>query len=127
MNKHFFQSKRNIVYMAAYTVLIVLCFSVGFAIGHHKGQGLLTAPTAVTAQTTAEPQPAQTPVPEEYRVITEDGELRVYCDNGRQSRLISSEKISDSTFPKEDAEALRSGVVFATQEEAAAFIENFVS
>lgn len=128
MYKNFFKSKRNTILTVAYTFLIALCFSVGFAIGHHNGQGLLTTPVAVSTEATEEPEPeAETEPPVSYRVVTEDGELRMYCDNGKQSRLITSDEISEGAFPKEDIAALQEGQMFQTQEEAMAFLENFVS
>lgn len=128
MFKNFFQSKRNTVFATAYTFLIALCFCTGFAIGHHNGKGLLTTPVAVTTEATAEPEPTEEAQPPAvYRVVTEDGELRMYCDNGKQSRLIMNDQISENAFPKEDIAVLKEGRVFPTQEEAMAFIEDFIS
>ena len=130
MVKNFFKSKRNTVIAVAYTFLIALCFCVGFAIGHHNGRGLLTTPVAVTTATTEEPdatEPVEEMTADLYRVIADDGELRMYCDDGTRSRLVMSDKISEGAFPKEDIAVLREGRVFMTQEEAMAFMENFLS
>ena len=121
MIKQFFRSKRNTAIAVAYTFLIALCFCVGFAIGHHNGRGLLTTETPETAEPDAEVNS------DLYRVIAEDGELRLYCDDGTKSRLIMSDKISEGAFPKEDIAVLREGRMFMTQEEAMAFMENFLS
>ena len=130
MIKQFFRSKRNTAIAVAYTFLIALCFCVGFAIGHHNGRGLLTTPVAVTTSTTETPETAEPDAEvnaDLYRVIAEDGELRLYCDDGTKSRLIMSDKISEGAFPKEDIAVLREGRMFMTQEEAMAFMENFLS
>ena len=119
---------RNIIISVSYVFLTAFFFAGGYAIGYKNGGGMLSTPTAVT--TTAEentPAPSPTVQPSGYRVILEDGELRLYKDENGSSRLISHEEISEGTFPGYDIEILKGGRTFSTIEEALELMENFLS
>lgn len=119
---------RNILLITSYVLLTGLFFTVGYTAGYHNGGGMLsTSATVETEKKEPTPQPSPSLTPEQYRVVLEDNELRLYKDDGGVSRVISHEQISENSFPTHDVETLRQGCVFTTLEEAISLMENFLS
>ncbi|MGN0182992.1 MAG: hypothetical protein ACI4DP_11395 [Candidatus Ornithomonoglobus sp.] len=127
--KQLFTNPRNILAIAAYVCLTAAIFAVGIGIGYQNGKGLMTTQASVTA--TGIPAeallPMTTEAPPRYRVILEDGELRLYLDENGTSRLISNDEISEASFPASDIAELKEGFHFDTLSDALALMENFLS
>jgi hypothetical protein len=96
---------------------------LGCAIGYNNGRIEPVSVTTAAEEETAAP----TVAPQIYRVILEDGELRLYSDKDGISRLISSEEISEQSFPSSDTAALKEGRSFKELNEALELMENFLS
>ena len=127
-NKPISSTARNIIISASYVFLTALFFAGGYSIGYHNGGGMISTPVAVTTQAEdSTPEPSPTIEPSFYRVILEDGELRLYKDENGSSRLISHEEISEGAFPGYDIEILKGGRSFPTIEDALELMENFLS
>ncbi len=119
---------RNIILIAAYLFLTAAFFFAGYGIGFRNGGGMLkdTVPAASAAVPAVQTsQPLQ--VSPLYRVILEDGELRLYLDENGTSRLISNEEISESSFPSHDIASLKEGMKFSELDDALSLMENFLS
>ena len=114
---------RNIILIFSYLFLMSIFFYIGFTSGMHKTATDNTDNAAVVSI----PSHIPTAEPERYRVILEDGELRLYHDEGGISRLISSEEISEASYPTRDIAVLKDGVIFETSEAALTLMENFLS
>ena len=115
---------RYIIVSASYLLLSAVFFSAGYFLGRS------TVPQPVIREAASIPiaQPStEEPRPAKYRVVLEDGELRLYCDENGTSRLMSSEKISPDSFPSRDVAILREGIVFDSSEAALTLMENFLS
>ncbi|MBR0366234.1 MAG: hypothetical protein IJH94_05485 [Clostridia bacterium] len=98
-------------------------FYIGFTSGVHKN----TTDNTGSATVMSIPSHIPTAEPQRYRVRLEDGELRLYHDEGGISRLISSEEISEGSYPTRDIAVLKDGVIFETTEAALTLMENFLS
>ena len=123
-------TRRNITIIASYLLLTALFFSLGLFIGFHNNNSPITEQVSANANNTPQNTLSPTVVtesPSVYRVILEDGELRLYSDCGGTSRLISGEAISEDAYPVSDIAALKKGVVFSSLDGAASLIENFIS
>lgn len=122
-------SRRNITVIASYLFLTAIFFIFGLLIGFHNGDDPIIKET--TAQTAAEFSATQNPLPtvspSNYRVILEDGELRLYIDENGVSKLISREEISEASYPISDIAELKGGIIFETADAAIALMENFIS
>ncbi|MDD6763564.1 MAG: hypothetical protein PUD92_08080 [Clostridiales bacterium] len=127
--KQLLTNPRNILAIAAYVCLTAAIFAVGIGIGYHNGKGLMTMQASVTATGIPDgtPAPAASETPPRYRVILEDGELRLYLDENGASRLISNNEISEASFPASDVAELKEGIHFDTLSDALALMENFLS
>lgn len=126
--KQLLTSSRNILAAAAYVCLTAAFFAAGIGIGYRGGKGLMTTQASVTATGI----PAETRVPtaaraQRYRVVLEDGELRLYLDGNGTSRLISNDEISEASFPASDVAELKEGFRFEELSDALALMENFLS
>lgn len=128
--KNYFENPKHILIVAAYTLCTAVVFAAGCLIGAHTGGGMQVqsepvtvkqVPAAETAATQAVPQKTA------YRVIIEDGELRLYMDKDGSGRLISNEPISEASFPSRDIAELKEGKAFDTLDDALAMMENFLS
>lgn len=123
-------TSRHILTAASYVFLTALFFGAGYLIGFENGDGMLSTPVSVSSsadETDTTPSPAPTEMSASYRVVLEDGELRMYLDENGGSRLVSNEQVSEALFPKSDIETLKKGLFFNTLEEALSMMENFLS
>lgn len=122
-------STKHILMYSAYLCVAAALFCGGFAIGHHTGTGLYTAGSGavIPAAATETAAPAETALPHSYRLILEDGELRLYQDSGGISHLISGEEISVGSYPVSDIASLKDGMIFTDLNQALALMENFLS
>ncbi len=122
---------RHILTAASYVFLTALFFGAGYLIGFENGDGMLSTPVSVSSAAEDSATPAPSPVHTEavtaYRVILEDGELRLYLDENGTSKLISNETVSEALFPKNDIESLKAGLLFSSLEDALSMMENFLS
>ncbi len=116
---------RYIILSASYLFLTALFFAAGYSIGYRSGGALSEQVSAMVAASPAASEAADEM--RRYRVILEDGELRLYSDENGISRLISAENISESPFPARDIAILKEGVSFEDQNDAFALMENFLS
>ena len=122
-------NRRNITIIVSYVFLTALFFSLGYFFGFKN----INEPIVSDVSTNVTSLPYQTPTPTQpqsilsYRVILEDVEIRLYIDENGKSRLISSEKISEESYPVSDIASLKSGIEFETADEAVSLIENFIS
>ena len=115
---------RYIIVSASYLLLAAVFFSAGYFLG----RSTVAQPVIREAASISIPQPAtEEPRQTKYRVILEDGELRLYCDENGMSRMMSAEKISSDSFPSRDIAILREGIVFDSSEAALTLMENFLS
>ena len=114
---------RNIILILSYLFLMSVFFYIGFASGLSRN----VADDEGTAAAMSVPSYIPTSEPQQYRVILEDNELRLYHDEGGISRLISSEEISEESYPTRDIAVLKDGVTFDTTEAALTLMENFIS
>lgn len=121
-------NRRNITVIASYLFLTAIFFIFGLLIGFHNGDDpiLKEASNTVTAPDTTL-LPVTTAPPSNYRVILEDGELRLYIDENGISRLISREEISEDSYPVADIASLKKGLIFETADGAISLMENFIS
>lgn len=122
-------NRRNITVIASYVFLTAIFFIFGLLIGFHNGNDPIIKEASNTVSTvpdnTSLPFPTHTP--SNYRVILEDGELRLYIDENGISRLISREEISEDLYPVSDIASLKKGMVFETADGAISLLENFIS
>ena len=127
--KEFNLNRKNITIIASYLCLTAIFFSIGFFCGKtNKEKELLKEVSAnITSSPYASIMPTFSATTSSYRVILEDGELRLYFDEGNKSRLISSEKISEDAYPVSDIATLKKGLNFDTTESAIELMENFIS
>ncbi len=125
------KTARYILTAASYVFLTVLFFGIGYSIGTETGSGLISTPVSVASpaeENTPAPTPAPTPnAASGYRLIIENGELRLYSDVGDAPELLTSAAVNEALFPKSDIDSLRSGLTFRTLEEALQMMENFLS
>lgn len=124
----FISNHRNITIFASYLLLTVIVFVIGYNTGERNEQKSLLKEASYNLESV----PNESILPDasnqtSYRVILEDGELRLYLDTNAVSRLISREEISESSFPVSDIASLKKGFVFDTSEEAVVLMENFIS
>lgn len=122
-------NRRNITAIASYLFLTAVFFVLGLFIGFKNGDEPIIEQTSSTVHTVPQvtPAPVATQSSSHYRVILEDGELRLYIDENGISRLISAEQISEDSYPVSDIASLKKGLVFETSEGAISLIENFIS
>lgn len=120
---------RYIIPVLSYLFLTGLFFSAGYLIGVRSTDEIMTVNPIITA-TEASRQDEEV-IPEEakkhYRVILEDGQIRLYIDEDEKSRLISNDTISEAAYPCSDIAKLKEGVIFDVLSDALSFIENFLS
>lgn len=127
--KNFISNHRNIVLVSSYLFLTAVFFLFGLFAGFHGTEKALPTDSAAIADKVN----AATPVPESeqshshYRVILEDGELRLYIDENGISRLLSSEEISEDSYPVSDIASLKKGIIFEASDGAVSLMENFIS
>lgn len=121
-------NRRNITVIASYLFLTAIFFIFGLLIGFHNGDDpiLKEASNTVTVPDNTL-LPVTTAPPSNYRVILEDGELRLYIDENGISRLISREEISEDSYPVADIASLKRGLIFETADGAISLMENFIS
>ncbi|MBQ3124685.1 MAG: hypothetical protein IJC09_04620 [Clostridia bacterium] len=121
-------NRRNITIIASYLFLTAIFFIFGLLIGFHNGDDpiLKEASNTVTVPDNTL-LPVITAPPSNYRVILEDGELRLYIDENGISRLISREEISEDSYPVSDIASLKKGLIFETADGAISLMENFIS
>ena len=127
--ENFKLNRRNITTIASYLFLTAIFFIFGLLIGFHNGDDPIIKETSNTVTTVPDNTvfPIPTVLPSNYRVILEDGELRLYIDENGISRLISREEISEDLYPVSDIASLKKGIVFETADGAISLMENFVS
>lgn len=122
-------SRKNIFFILSYLFLTAVFFIFGLLIGFNNGNDpiLKEASTTVNALPDNTLIPLITENPSHYRVILEDGMLRLYIDENGTSRLISQEAISEDSYPVSDIATLKKGMIFETADGAISLIENFIS
>ena len=122
-------SRSNIIVISSYVFLTVIFFGLGLYIGFHNNNTPILEEVSSTATNVpvSTMMPVITPTPSNYRVILEDGELRLYIDEGGVSRLISREVISEDSYPVADIASLKKGITFETADGAISLMENFIS
>ena len=127
--ERFMTKHKNIIITASYVCLIALFFSLGVFIGFKNGNEPITKNTSSIVSNIPDKTeaPIQTQPPSDYRLILEDGELRFYIDEGGKSRLISSEEISEDSYPVTDIALLKKGIIFESADSAISMLENFIS
>lgn len=114
---------RNIILVTSYLFLS----SVFFFGGYIAGTNVYDLKDQEAAALVSVPSVSPSVEPQNYRVILEDGELRLYLDGNGISRLISSESISEESFPARDVATLKEGIIFENTEDALTLMENFLS
>lgn len=128
MNK-FKKITRYIIPVLSYLFLTGLFFSAGYLIGIRSSNEIMTVNPVITA--TEKPKTVDNSVSEgikkHYRVILEDGHIRLYIDEKEKSHLLSNDIISEASYPGSDITKLKEGVIFDELSEALLFIENFLS
>lgn len=117
---------RYILAFGSYLFLIGTLFTIGYFIGKNHSSGIQESVTAISQPTEQTPA-AVTPHPVRFRVILEDGSLRLYSDSDGISRVLIDTKISEESYPARDIAILKEGICFNGQEEALALMENFLS
>lgn len=122
-------NRRNITVIASYLFLTAIFFIFGLLIGFHNGDDPISKEVSNTVSAVPDNTllPLATMPPSNYRVILEDGELRLYIDENGISRLISREEISEDSYPVADIASLKKGLVFETADGAISLMENFIS
>lgn len=127
--ENFKLNRRNITTIASYLFLTAIFFIFGLLIGFHNGDDPIIKETSNTVTTVPDNTvfPIPTALLSNYRVILEDGELRLYIDENGISRLISREEISEDAYPVSDIASLKKGIVFETADGAISLMENFIS
>ena len=118
---------RYILISASYVFLTAVFFLGGYYAGFKSGGSVIIESAAEEIIPAAAAPAAETNIPQQYRVILEDSELRLYSDENGLSRLISSEEISEVSFPTRDVALLKEGVTFNRTQDALTFMENFLS
>ena len=118
---------RYILISASYVFLTAVFFLAGYYAGFKSGGHIVPESTAEAIVPAAAAPAAETNIPQQYRVILEDSELRLYSDENGLSRLISSTEISEVSFPTRDVALLKGGVTFNRTQDALTFMENFLS
>lgn len=121
--------RRNIILISSYVFITAIFFTTGYFIGFKNNNKPILQETSsnVNSQAYDILTPAPTKYPSNYRVILEDGELRLYIDENGISRLISSESISEEQYPVSDIASLKKGITFETADGAISLMENFIS
>lgn len=117
---------KNTLIISSYVLLVALFFSGGYALGKIGAKENNTSTPMPTMNAVAANADSEVKSPV-YKVIAEDGVLKIYRCIGDEKTVITSEKISESVFPTEDIEELRKGVEFERLEGAQQMFENFVS
>lgn len=122
-------NRRHIILISSYLFLTVVFFSLGLFVGFRNGNEPILKEVSYNANNVPNTtiSPVTTQLPSYYRVILEDGELRLYIDENGISRLISQEKISTDSYPVSDIALLKNGMVFDNADEAVSLMENFIS
>ncbi|MCH5212227.1 MAG: hypothetical protein J1G06_04365 [Oscillospiraceae bacterium] len=118
---------RYILISASYVFLTAVFFLGGYYTGFKSGGSIINESAAEAIVPAAAAPVAETNLPQQYRVILEDSELRLYSDENGISRLISSKEISENSFPTRDVAVLKEGVTFNRTQDALTFMENFLS
>ena len=121
-------NKRNIFIALSYLFIATVVFIAGYFWGINKINEQFFNETVTQANspdfnTISTPLPSQTT----YRVILEDGQIRLYIDENGISRLVSSEEISEDAYPISDIASLKKGFIFDTMDKAISLMENFIS
>lgn len=122
-------TRRNITVITSYLLFTAIFFILGLLIGFKNGDDPIIKEVSSVTQNIPEftPVPFTTPSPSHYRVILEDGKLRLYIDENGVSRLVSQEEISEDSYPVADITSLKKGIVFETADGAISLMENFIS
>lgn len=121
-------NKRNIFIMLSYLFIATVVFIIGYFWGLSKineeiFNETVTQATSHNINTVSTPLPLQTT----YRVILEDGQIRLYIDENNISRMVSAEEISEDAYPISDIASLKKGFIFDTMDKAISLMENFIS
>ena len=121
-------NKRNIFIMLSYLFIATVVFITGYFWGINKINEQFLNET-VTQATSPNFNTVSTPLPTQatYRVILEDGQIRLYIDENGISRLVSSEEISEDAYPISDIASLKKGFIFDAMDKAISLMENFIS
>ena len=118
---------KNTLIISSYVLVAALFFSVSYVAGRTVFHKDLPKPTEKPEEEIVETSADAGERAPYYLVKSEGGEVIIYKCIGNIRHAIASEKISESVFPKEDMEELRSGVRFERLENAQQLFENFVS
>ena len=121
-------NKRNIFIALSYLFIATVVFIAGYFWGINKineqfFNETVTQANSTDFNTTSTPLPTQAT----YRVILEDGQIRLYIDENGISRLVSSEEISEDAYPISDIASLKKGFIFDAMDKAISLMENFIS
>ncbi len=121
-------NKRNIFIVLSYLFIATVVFTAGYFWGINKINKQIFNETVTQANSTdfntiSTPLPSQTT----YRVVLEDGQIRLYIDENGISRLVSSEEISEDAYPISDIASLKNGFIFDAMDKAISLMENFIS
>lgn len=121
-------NKRNIFIALSYLFIATVVFIAGYFWGINKINEQIFNET-VTQANSPDFNTASTPLPSQttYRVILEDGQIRLYIDENGISRLVSSEEISEDAYPISDIASLKKGFIFDAMDKAISLMENFIS
>lgn len=121
-------NKRNIFIALSYLFIATVVFIAGYFWGINKINDQIFNETVTQANST-DVNTVSTPLPYQttYRVILEDGQIRLYIDENGISRLVSSEEISEDAYPISDIASLKKGFIFDTMDKAISLMENFIS
>lgn len=118
---------KNTIIISTYVLVAALFFSVSYVTGRTMLKKEVPTPTEKPEEEIVETSAEVGERVPYYLVKSEGGEVKIYQCIGNIRHVVMSEKISESVFPKEDMEELRSGVRFDRLEGAQQMFENFVS
>lgn len=121
-------NRRNIIFILSYLFVATLVFIMGYLFGFKSIDEKLFNETSTYANSPyTSLTPTITPTSALYRVILEDGQIRLYIDENGISRMILSEEISENAYPVSDIASLKNGFRFDAMDKAIALMENFIS
>ena len=119
---------RNIITVISYLFVAITVFALGYLLGFKSiDDKLMTEATSQVNSPYQSSSPTLSPQNTSYRVILEDGEIRLYIDESGTSRLISAEEISETAYPVSDIASLKNGFAFDSMDKAISLMENFIS
>lgn len=113
---------KNTAILTSYILLVAIFFCGGYALGRKN-----TEPVVLYDENTAVEVNSDNVNDVSYEVKIEDGILSINERRGDDRKMLLSEKISESIYPKDDISELKTGIEFDTLDKAQSLFENFVS